>query len=56
MGERYKYFDFAYRPQNCWAFKDRNELYFGSDYNTSGILRFTNLLYVMIYYCSKFLH
>ncbi len=53
MGETLKYFDFAYEPQKCWTFKDFNELYFGSDYNTSGILRFTNLIYVRIYSCFK---
>jgi hypothetical protein len=49
MGEKLKLFDFVYEPQNCWHFKDFNELYFGSNYKTSGILRFTNFLYVSNY-------
>ncbi len=53
MGEKLKYFDFVYKPQNCRDFKDSNELYFGSNYNTSGILRFTNLIYVSNYSCFK---
>jgi hypothetical protein len=53
MGDKFKFFDFAYEPQNCWTFKDFNELYFGSNYNTSGVLRFTSLIYVSIYFCFK---
>jgi hypothetical protein len=53
MAETLRYFDFAYEPQNCWTFKDFNELYFGSDYNPSGIPRLTNLIYLRIYSCFK---
>jgi hypothetical protein len=53
MGEKLKYFDFVYETQKCWTFKDFHELYFGSNYNTSGILRFTNLIYVRNYSCFK---
>ncbi len=53
MGDTLKLLDFIYEPQKCWTFKEFNELYFGSDYNTSKILRFTNLIYVMVYSCFK---
>jgi hypothetical protein len=53
MADKLKYFDFVYEPQNCWDFKDFNESYFGPDYNTSGILRFTNLIYVSNNSCFK---
>jgi hypothetical protein len=49
MADKFKYFSNIYETQNCLTFKDFNELYFGSDYNTSGILRFTSLIYVSIY-------
>jgi hypothetical protein len=49
MAHKLKYFDYIYETHNCWTFKDFNELHIGSDNNTSGILRFTSLIYVKIY-------
>ncbi len=40
--------DFIWIPQKYWEFRDNEELYFGNDYNNSGLLRFTNFIYVRI--------
>jgi hypothetical protein len=40
--------DFIWIPQKYWQFRDNEELYFGNDYNNSGLLRFTNYIYVRI--------
>jgi len=48
MGDIIEAFDFIWIPQKCWKFRDNEELYFGNDYNNSGLLRFTNFIYVRI--------
>jgi hypothetical protein len=46
MGEWLRVCNFIWIPSKCWDFTDSEELYFGSDYNASGVLRFTTLIYV----------
>jgi hypothetical protein len=44
MGDSIRLFDFLWIPSKCWDFTDSEEPYFGSDYNASGVLRFTTLI------------